>query len=314
MIIEVLRGGFVESSHQVEACVQISTGETLFKTGEDFQFFPRSAVKPLQSQILLETGSYDSLGLDLRHLALASASHTGEKIHTDLVRAWLSKLGLNISSLNCGAHRPFDLDTLVDIKRDHQEPTALHNNCSGKHTGFLSVCAHMKLPFADYHLADHPLQIKVKELLQNRLEQNLSDYGIDGCSIPAYRMGFQAVARAFAKMAEEISENANTYSLPVFQAFTQHPYLTSGRDEYCMKLMEKNPGQILTKEGAEGVLIAVIPAKKMAIVVKAIDGTERASQNALDHLLEKFANLKPVSNKEIFNWAGREVGQVRVCV
>ncbi|MBC7370545.1 MAG: asparaginase [Bdellovibrionaceae bacterium] len=312
MIVEILRGGSVESSHHIEACVQTPDGKAIFKSGDDFQFYPRSAVKPFQSQVLLETGTYKNSDLDLKHLALAAASHTGETIHTQLVETWLHKLNLSAKDLECGSHKPFDLDTYVDCKSKGLAPTALHNNCSGKHTGFLNVCCHMKYPTADYHLAQHPLQQHVKEILQNRLNQELSEFGIDGCSIPAYRMSFHSMAQAYAKMAQEIAENTLDSSVMVYDAFTQHPYLTSGKNEYCYNVMEKNKGRVLVKEGAEGVLIAVIPAKKMSIAIKAVDGAERGAQHASDFLLEKFAGLSPTLSKEMFNWAGRKVGQVQV--
>ena len=310
--VEICRAGFIESVHQVHAHVENSAGEILFSSSADFQFYPRSAIKPLQTLLILESGAYNRFNLQQKHLAIASASHTGEQVHTDLVREWLKHMELQIKDLNCGAHDPFDSRALVELKKNGEAPTAVHNNCSGKHAGFLSVCKQLKFSVVDYHLPDHPLQQLMTKNLENYLEESLVEYGIDGCSIPAYRMSFHAFGKAFAKLAGQVFENKVTAATQVYNAFVLYPQLTSGLEEYCFKIMEKNPQKILAKVGAEGVLLGAIPEKKLAIVVKALDGTERAAQFAFDKLVEKFSDIKPALNSKLINWSGVEVGAIRV--
>jgi L-asparaginase II len=310
--VEICRSGFLESLHQVHAHVENSSGEIIFSSGVDFQFYPRSAIKPLQSMLLLESGAYRDFNLQPKHLAIASASHNGERVHTDLVKEWLTLMGLQIKDLNCGAHQPYNTQAIFELKKNGEAPTAIHNNCSGKHSGLLCVCKHLNLSVVDYHLPDHPLQQLLTKTLENYLQESLIDYGIDGCSIPAYRMSFHSFCRAFAKLAHQVFEKRVMSATQVYDAFVAHPQLTAGLEEYTFKLMEKNPHKILAKVGAEGVLIGAIPEKKLAIVVKALDGSERAAQFAFDRLLEKFTDISPILNPKLINWAGLEVGKIQV--
>ena len=55
---------------------------------------PRSANKPIQAMAFVESGAVERFGLGNEHIALACASHSGEKRHVETVRAWLAKVGL----------------------------------------------------------------------------------------------------------------------------------------------------------------------------------------------------------------------------
>lgn len=313
MLVEIRRGDFVESSHLIEALVYGPGSKPIFRTGiKDFHFFPRSAAKPLQALMLLESGAFEAFQLDSHHLALASASHSGEAMHTQAISQWLSKLQLTEMDLRCGTHSPYDEKTLQQMWVDKKTPSALHNNCSGKHTGFLTVCKHLQMPIQDYHLYEHPLQQQIKSLMEKRLGETLTDYGIDGCSIPAFYMSFEAFARALSEMAREASTDDQSSSAKIFRAFAEHPFLTAGTDEYCSQRMHDHPGQLLLKIGAEGVMIAMVPAKQMAIVVKAKDGAERAIEAAMTHLLQEFAGFSMRPTAPIRNRAGIDVGSVRI--
>lgn len=312
MQVEIYRGGSVESKHEISACVVNARGEILFHNHQSFSFFPRSAVKPLQSHLLLQSGAFKDLNLGLEELALASSSHSGEGIHTNKVTAWLQKLNLNGEALACGAHWPYDENTADAMKRQGQTPTRIHNNCSGKHSGFLSVCKHHGIDCKGYELIDHPLQQMLKTTMESLVGHSLTKYGIDGCSIPAFEMDFFSVAKAFATAAKQAHQDSQSTAGLVFQAFQRFPELTSGTQEYCYYLMDKNQRKILVKEGAEGVLVAAIPELELAILVKAQDGADRASQAAMDHLIEKFGKLRPAQDKTVHNWAGLQVGEIKV--
>lgn len=312
MEVEVCRNGILESRHQIEAYVVQADGNVLFSTGKDFSFFPRSAVKPLQAQLLIESGAFEKFNLTSAQLALAGASHSGEAIHTEPVHQWLKSLNLDHNHLQCGAHWPEEPDEIAKLGEKHQKPSALHNNCSGKHAGLLNVCVHQKLPVENYHQIDHPLQQQLKKLMEQRLDQSLIEYGIDGCSIPTFMTSFQGCGKAFANMAKAVKDNSHAPSKMVFDAFQKHPVLTAGSEDYCSQVMMKNSGKLLVKIGAEGVMAAISPEKQMAIVIKAWDGAYRAAEVAVDHLIQKFFELQPARDPVIKNWAGREVGSFRV--
>ncbi|MBC7740957.1 MAG: asparaginase [Bdellovibrionaceae bacterium] len=310
--VTIRRGDFIESTHQVHAHVVSADGHVLYDSENDFHFYPRSAIKPLQTLLLLKSGAYRARGLDLRHLAIASASHAGGLEHTQLVTSWLQQLGLTAAALRCGSQWPSDEVGINELRCNSKTPSAIHNNCSGKHTGFLTSCVHLNLPIENYHEFQHPLQQMLKELLENIMLCDLKDYGIDGCSIPTYQVSFQKMAMAFAKMAEKAVTNPDSDEALIVQAFKAHPVLTSGQGEYCTQLMINNNGRVLAKVGAEGVLVGIIPEKKLSILVKCVDGSQRGAQNAFDFLIQKYANLKPELPSQIKNWVGTHVGDVQV--
>lgn len=312
MEIAVCRNSFQESLHQIEAHIVKTDGSVVFSTGKDFSFFSRSAVKPLQAQLLIESGAFESFNLTSEHLALAGASHSGEEQHTSRVGQWLRALQLNETHLECGAQWPDDSKDIYRLGQKGEKVSALHNNCSGKHAGLLSVCVHNKWDVRNYHQVDHPVQQHLKKLLEERLEEKLEKFGIDGCSIPAFLMSFQGLAKAYARVANQVLEKRISPASMVFNAFQQHPALTAGVEDYCYHVMAKNPGQLLVKIGAEGVMIAFSPAKKMSAVIKVRDGAYRAAEVALDEILEKFFGLNPVGIKTLRNRSGREVGSYQV--
>lgn len=310
--VEVKRGEFIESTHLVHARIEKSDGNILYSTSSDFNFFPRSAIKPFQSLLLLKSGACKALGLTQKHLALASASHAGQREHTILIADWLKSLGLNESNLRCGAHWPSDPSAADLLRENNLKPSPIHNNCSGKHTGFLSVCKHLNLPVENYHLIDHPLQQKLKETLEQELDCELVDYGIDGCSIPAFRMSFNKMSRGFSKMAGVALDEPSSPMGLIYQAFIDNPILTSGTEQYCAQVMIHNKNRIAAKAGAEGVLVGIIPEKKISILVKCQDGSHRGAQHAFDHLAKKYGGLKAGISTRITNWVGTHVGDIEV--
>ena len=128
--------------------------------------FPRSSLKPVQAVPLIESGAADAFGVSDEELALACASHSGETIHTTRVSAWQDRIGCSVSDLACGPHRPVHEKTATEMIVRGERWTSLHNNCSGKHTGFMTLARHLKAPVAGYHLVDHPAQRLVEMTLQ----------------------------------------------------------------------------------------------------------------------------------------------------
>src|SRR5690606_37156407 len=150
--------------------------------------FPRSALKPLQTVALVESGAAASLGLSDAEIALACASHNGEELHTKAVAAWLARQGLSEEHLGCGAHAPHGNNT--------QPASILANNCSGKHAGMLSLAQFMQAPVENYTDTAHPVQQMILSTIADLCGKPLSscDCGIDGCSAPNPVMPLSALA------------------------------------------------------------------------------------------------------------------------
>jgi len=202
VLVEVLRGGLAESRHRGAVAVVDARGATVLALGDVEQpVFPRSAVKPLQALPLIETGAADRYGLDDEELALACASHSGEPRHVEGVARMLAKANFTPSALACGAHWPISQAATFALARDGGAPTALHNNCSGKHAGFLCDACAMGVDYAGYWRPDHPVQQAVHAVLEDLAAANLPEErrAIDGCSVPTWAIPLICLSRAFAK-------------------------------------------------------------------------------------------------------------------
>lgn len=157
VLVEVLRGSLVESRHTGAVAVFDDDGKAILALGDiDTPVFPRSAVKAIQALPLVESGAADAFGFGDTELALACASHSGEGRHTALAAEILGKASLDESALECGAHWPTNHEATVALARSGGQPSALHNNCSGKHAGFLCGCRHLRLDHRGYVRPDHP--------------------------------------------------------------------------------------------------------------------------------------------------------------
>src|ERR1700741_5203961 len=203
VLVEVLRGGLVESIHRGAVCGVDARGATVLPLGDvATPVFPRSAVKALQALPLVESGAADRYGLGDEELALACASHSGEAGHVAGVTRMLTKAGLDAAALRCGAHWPMAQSAVTALARTG-EPSALHNNCSGKHAGFLCVACAKGIDHADYWRPQHPVQREVRAALEDLTGATLSEdrRAIDGCSVPTWAIPLQNLARAFAKFA-----------------------------------------------------------------------------------------------------------------
>ena len=298
--VNVSRGDMVESRHQVIAAISDSEGKLVKSWGQvDSPVYLRSAIKPLQALPLIESGAADALDITEQELSLACASHTGEPIHVEAVTAWLNRIGLDITDLECGSHWPTYDPAARALAASGREPTAAHNNCSGKHTGFLSTAVHLKEPLKGYIRRDHPVQKRIVTVLEDFTDLDLSDapVGIDGCSIPTIGIPLQNAAMAFARFADpsKMSQDRALACQRLQQAIAKHPKMIAGSDRLCTALDGAANGKIIAKVGAEAVYLAALPEVGIGIAIKALDGTTRAAETALGAILEDLGVL----NEEI---------------
>lgn len=315
--VEVTRGPAVESRHIVHAVLMDGLGKITTVYGDPARpTFPRSCIKPLQALALVETGAAAAFGVSEAELALACASHSGEEKHTSAVAGWLARLNLDESALECGAQAPYASPS--------SPPKALCNNCSGKHTGMLTLACFMKTPPAGYTQAGHPAQQAILKAVGDMCGVTITpaSCGIDGCSAPNPLLALKNIARGFASFMnpENLSPARKAACQRLFRAMTQHPDLVGGAGRLDTVLMKAAQGKILSKTGAEGVYACLIPEKDTVIVLKTEDGAARAAQAALYALLEKHAlahkavldAIRPLALPPLKNWRGLEVGGIRI--
>ncbi|WP_439817231.1 asparaginase [Zavarzinia sp. CC-PAN008] len=284
ILVEATRGGIVESWHRGAVAVVDAAGTVVRAWGDiDRPVFPRSALKPVQALALVESGAVERFGLNDTHLALACASHNGETVHTLAVAAWLALMGLGEADLACGPQEP-EPQTWHAMVQGHAACGRLHNNCSGKHAGFLAAALAWGEPVAGYAAPEHRVQAHALERTAEfaGVARSSLVLGVDGCSAPNPALPLVALARVMARLA--VAEAA-TPAGRVMRAMRAHPYLVAGRDRFCTDVMPALEAGAVVKTGAEGVFVATLPGRGWGIAVKIDDGATRASQAALLALL-----------------------------
>ena len=285
---EIWRGPFLESVHSGHAVICDDSGQIVQAWGNsDAVVLPRSSSKMIQALPLITSGAADKAGLGTEQLALACASHRGDKIHTDRVNAWLKTLGLTEADLRCGSHIPYSRVADVALIKSDESPCQLHNNCSGKHTGFLTLNQHLG-GGTEYVDITHPVQRACLDAFETLTQETSPGYGIDGCSAPNHACTLHGMARAMAHFSAAPDGSAEAR---LQQAMRLHPELVAGEGSACTELMRAMDGKVAIKTGAEGYYIAILPEQKLGIALKAACGTTRASECAISALLVKLGVL-----------------------
>ena len=323
--VEVTRGNAVESRHRGLGVVVDGDGKVAFSFGEaEACVFPRSACKAMQALPLIESGAADAYGFGNKELALACSSHSGEDEHVATASAMLARAGRDVAALECGAHWSSDQETLIHQARTLERPTALHNNCSGKHSGFVCTCVHSGIEVKGYVGYEHPLQAEIRGVMEDLTGAVLGrdNCGTDGCSIPTYAVPLKGLAHGFAKMLTGrcLGPERAKASRRLIEACMAEPFYVAGTKRACTRLMEVAPGKIFAKTGAEGVFVAALPEQGLAMAVKCEDGTTRAAEAMIFALIARYfekggeveAKLLAMANRSMKNWNGIHVGDVRV--
>lgn len=294
-ILDVVRGAFVECTHVGHIAIW-RDGEGLVAAWGDprLTILPRSAMKMIQALPLVESGAADSAGLTPAHLALACASHQGAALHTDLVTSWLTSIGREEADLRCGPQWPADDAANCQLIMSRAEADQRHNNCSGKHAGFLTLSRHLG-GGPDYIDRDHPVQQAVRTTLEELAEETCDRFAIDGCSAPNFALSLQGFARALAKFAVAADgEGARARAMTrIIEAMVTHPVHIAGEGRACTRLMRAMHGRAAIKTGAEGVFAAIVPEHRLGIALKIEDGASRAAEAAIATLLAGAGVLDP---------------------
>jgi len=324
ILVEVTRGDRVESAHRGAATVIDASGSVVFQAGGiDTAIFPRSAVKSLQALPLVETGAAARLGLTEAEIALACSSHNGEEAHVAAAASMLAKAGRDSSCLECGTHWPSNDAATRRLAASGGAPSALHNNCSGKHSGFVCLACDRGDDPKGYISPDHPTMRAVTAALSEMTGTVLDarNRGTDGCSIPTFAIPLRALATGFARfgtgngMAPDRAAAAKT----IRAAVAANPFMVAGTGRLDTKLMAALGARVFCKGGAEGVFCASIPELGYGIAVKCDDGAGRAAQVAGAALVERLlqsggdsaAAVAELARPAITNWNGIRVGEMR---
>ena len=326
-LLVVRRGQEEESFHCGRAVVATATGEAVLAIGDaEAPVFPRSAIKPIQAIPLVASGAAGKYNLSDAEIALACGSHGGSPLHVATAQSILKKIGSSANDLECGVHWPLDSGESRALAARGEEPTVLHNNCSGKHCGFLAVGALRGLDMAGYTNVSHPVMREVTSVisLMTGVELRESQACIDGCAIPAFSIPLVSVATGFARLGtgKGLSPSLVKSVSRIRSAIVQNPAMLSGKGRADTRITEVCQGEVFVKSGAEGVMAAAIPALGYGLAVKIDDGAHRAATAVMAALLLRVLEkhsltttktkelLKGYARFQLKNWNGTTVGSV----
>jgi len=333
VVVESTRGGIVESAHRGALAIVDAHGATVHSLGDVARpVFARSAVKVLQALPLVASGAADAFALSDEELALACASHNGQTQHVSIAAGMLAKAGLDESALECGAHWPQHEVAQRELAASGRPLSALHNNCSGKHAGFLCVgCLMARAQGRDtrefvrgYVRPDHPVMREITASLQAATGADLAHapIGTDGCSIPTYGIALTQLALAFARVAtgEGLSDERAHAARRLRAAVAKAPFYAAGSGRFDTKVMQRLGERVFCKVGAEGVFCAALPEQGLGVAIKVDDGnTARAAEVVMAAVIEARVRLDDdertfvhaLSDVTLKNWNGIEVGALR---
>jgi L-asparaginase II len=333
VLVEAWRGEQVESFHRGAFAVVDGDGRLVASAGDiERPVYPRSAVKLLQALPLVDSGAAARFGLSDDELALACASHEGEPAHVRSAASMLAKAGLDEGALECGVHWPYSEAAKLAITAASARPSALHNNCSGKHAGL--VCLGCLLAgererrdfLAGYVRPDHPVMREVGAALQAATGCDLgaAPRATDGCSIPTYGIALRQLALGFARAAtgSGLSPGRAAAARRLRAAVASSPFMVGGTGRFDTRVMGLFGERVCCKVGAEGMHCAALPGRGLGVAVKMDDGNNaRACEVVMAALLQALAEpaegaetdlLQALSNVTLRNWRAIEVGRLAV--
>jgi L-asparaginase II len=321
-VVEVWRGGRLESEHRGAIAVVDAAGRLIAQLGDvNLVSYLRSSAKPFQALPLIESGAADRLGFIDAELTIMAGSHAGEARHIAAVQAILNKIGLGAEALQCGVHAPFNAASAAALRNAGLEPSALYNNCSGKHAGLLAQAIDRGLSTHDYLDPQHPVQVTIRQRLAELGDISVEEVavGVDGCSAPCFALPLRVAALAFARLAA--GETAALRRLS--QAMMTYPEMVSGEGRLDTDLMRAAPGRVVSKGGAEGYhgMGVIQPdGSALGIALKIADGDgKRGGSPVVIEVLRQLdvldetalTQLKNYHTWKVTNHRGLEVGEVR---
>lgn len=332
-LVEITRGDVVESIHYGAFIVVDAKGKVLVSAGSpDLLTYPRSSMKPFQALPFIEQGGDVAYHFTDQEIAIMCASHAGTDQHISVLERMHEKIGISESDLACGVHYPGDQKAREGLRLSGKNPSQLHHNCSGKHTGMLAYALLRGESIKDYLDSQHPVQVMIRTTLAEMvgMEPDEMPMGIDGCSAPVYAVPLRRFAQGTALLADpqRMDKKRAAACQKITHAMMKHPGMVSGPGKFDTVLMERAKGKVFAKGGAEGFqLIGVMPgalslnSPGFGIAIKISDGdiqgrARAAVSLAILHRLgvlgqDDLDAMPEFGNIPVKNWRKFDVGEVR---
>lgn len=289
-ILEIKRGQITEREHSGVLLLS-DAYKILAEHGFDSEkpcYYLRSCAKPLQSAVLQDLGVFEYFNFSQEEIAVVSSSHTGSLGHVSVVEGLLKKIGKTQDDLVCGAHLPWDSTAREYLIKNNLTPSQLHNNCSGKHAGFLAACVMNGWDISNYIDFEHPLQKIIIEKMAEYYDFEPKYLSKDGCGAPIMAMPFENMCKGFMKCFQDYPQ--------IQEAFAEQPYLIGGYGKIDSEIIVASNGRLISKVGAEGLCMVYNIQKSQVLLVKIADSNEQARAIVL---IEALIQLEWLSLDEI---------------
>lgn len=331
-LVEVWRGPIIESRHSGHLTAVDRHGRRICSLGApETVTYLRSSAKPFQALPVVFSGAADRFGFSEQEVAIACGSHNGEPVHVEAVRSILRKIGVPESALKCGVHEPYSVEVARDLIRRQEPPTAIQNNCSGKHAAMLALAKHLGAPTETYDEPTNPVQQMILQTVSDFSGVTVSEVvlGTDGCGVPVFAIPVSAMALMYARLVSpspNLPAEVRDACKRIVTAMISFPVMIGGsKDRLDTELIRAGAGRLISKIGAEGVYtIGVLPSSDwpqgFGFALKVEDGDDRRARppaviDALRQLgvLSKtdLQILSSYSPAVITNRRGEPVGEAR---
>jgi len=289
VLAKVTRGDLVESLHLGHLIVLNADGSTYLSKGSpDLPIYPRSAIKSLQAAAMLKAG----LKVEENELAIICASHSGSQSHIDLVTKMLTSRGLSTSQIKNAVDKP--LGEKEKITWGDKAPSQLAQNCSGKHAGMLITCQQNGWNMNTYLDLNHPLQVAIKNEIEELSGEKVSATSVDGCGAPLFAISLIGLAKAISNL---VKSKEDLYQ-QIVSACTTYPELVAGEARLTTRMMRAVPG-LFMKEGAEGVQVCALRDGRV-IAIKIIDGSWRPVAPIIMEIFKRWNVEMPDESVKIY--------------
>ncbi len=322
-VTKLFRSNTIESSHKIKVYVTNITTKILLSSGNDNDYiFPRSAIKIFQAIPFIQSNAKKNYRLSSKTIALACSSHRGEKYHIKELKKWVEKLGINKKKLKCGIHNPLNTKATESMLKNNIVANQLHNNCAGKHLAMITSCLMNNYSKKNYLDFNHPHQIQIRKVFEIFANTKITsaNFGIDGCSAPQYSFKINDIGNMLINLIKSYNGNFS-YSKEVkilIDAVIHNPNFIGGTDSLDSRIMKISKGKLFCKGGAEGVFLFIHLTKKIAGIIKVVDGNERVMPSVINNLFKKFKimeinELKILNkfySKELYNHAKIKIGSI----
>ncbi|HEV7472540.1 MAG TPA: asparaginase [Pyrinomonadaceae bacterium] len=315
-LVKVTRGGITESRHRGHIVAVEPDGSLAAHLGApETVTYLRSSAKPHQAIPLVASGAADRFGFTDKEIALASASHSGEPIHTEVAASMLKKIGLGPEALKCGIHEPYSIEVAQRMREAGEQPNVLQNNCSGKHAGMLALALHLGAPTETYDEPGNPVQLAIGKVVSQFSGVPIEDIavGVDGCGVPVFGVTVKAMALMYARLVAtpaEFDETIRDACKRIVSAMTSYPELIGGtKDRLDTEIMRAAPGRLVSKVGAEGVYtVGILPCadwpRGLGLALKIEDGDDhRARPTVVIESLRQLGVLADESLEAVARYA-----------